>query len=122
VAAAVLAADDARLDAMARMDVDALAPILADELVFVHTNGHQDDKPAYLDALRSGRLRYRALTRREPSVRVAGNTAILTGMLTIEATVRGEDHTAQARFLSVWTKDGSRWRMLAADMVRAAER
>ena len=45
---AVLAVDDARLQAMIASDVDALYRLSAAELVFVHANGRQEDKPDFL--------------------------------------------------------------------------
>ena len=117
--AAVLAADDARLAALVRMDLDALEPLLADELVFVHTNGRRETKQVYLDALRSRHIQYRALARNEATVQLAAEVAVVTGTMRLEVTVNHEDRSADARFMSVWVKKDRAWRMVACDMVRA---
>jgi len=116
--AAVLAADDARLAAIIAADVDALDRLLSPELVFVHANGRQDDKPAFLEHTRSGHIRYRAITRNETSVKVSGNIAILCASTHVEVTTGGEARSSPVRYMSVWTKDTGAWLLLAIDMVR----
>jgi ketosteroid isomerase-like protein len=119
--ATLVAADDARLAALVRADLDALDAMLAEQLVFVHTGGRQDDKTSYVGSLRSGRLRYRSLTRRAVAARIAGDVGILTGTLAMEVTAHGTDRSADARFMTVWQRRDGAWLMLAADMALAQE-
>jgi ketosteroid isomerase-like protein len=116
---AVLAADRARLQAILASDADALDRLSADELTFVHANGRQDDKTTYLDSVRDGRIRYRAITRGESAVKVTGNVAILCASVNVEVTIEGAERSSPVRYMSVWTKHADDWRMLAIDMVRA---
>jgi hypothetical protein len=114
--ATLIAADDARLAAMLGADIDALDALFADELVFVHTRGRREDKAAYLESLRSGRLRYRSLTRTSIDARVVGEVGILTGMLAMEVTAHDAVRSADARFMTVWLWRNGRWVLLAVDM------
>jgi ketosteroid isomerase-like protein len=117
---AVLAADNARLQATIAGDYDVLDRLARDELTFVHANGRQDDKQTYLAAARGGRIRYRAIERSETSVKVTGNVAVLCASVNVEVTIEGSDLASPVRYMSVWTKDAGGWRMLAIDMVRAS--
>ncbi len=118
---AVLAADDSRLAAMIAADDRALDRLFADELVVVHANGVREDKPAHLESVRSGRLRYRTIVRKETQVTVAGNAGVVCGSLHVEVTVGGENKSSPVRYMGVWTKRGDAWRMLAIDNVRPAQ-
>jgi len=115
---AVLAADDARLQATIASDYDALDRLLSDELVFVHANGKRDDKQAFLDFARSGHIRYRTIARSETAVKVTGNVAVVCASVNVEVTVGGENRSSPLRYMSVWAKGTNGWRMLAIDNVR----
>jgi ketosteroid isomerase-like protein len=115
---AVLAADDARLQALIDADVDALDRLFADELVFVHANGRQDDKAAFLAHARSGHIQYRSIVRGEYTVTVTGSVAILYATANMEVTLAGEQRSATTRYMGVWTKRPAGWQMLAIDNVR----
>jgi ketosteroid isomerase-like protein len=114
----VLAADDARLAALIAADADALDRLCADDLVFVHANGRQDDKAAFLEQTRSGHLRYRSIVRNITSVTVSGNIAIVYASVDVEVTTNGERRASPVRYMSVWTNGGGEWKMLAIDNVR----
>ena len=115
---AVLAADDARLQALLAGDVDALERLLSDDLVFVHANGRPDDKRGYIAYCRSGHIRYRAIARREPTVKIASGIAVLCAAADMDVTMDGTQRSATARYMSVWTKTANGWKLLAIDMVR----
>jgi len=117
---AVLAADDARLNALIAGDFDALDRLLAADLVFVHTKGERDDKKTYLDSLRSGRIRYRAITRSETSVKVTGDVGILCGAVTLHATIDNDNRSMPVRYMSVWARHAGGWQLLAIDTSRVS--
>jgi hypothetical protein len=54
----VLAAEQARTAALEHSDVATLERIMADEVTYIHASGKVDTKESYLDAIRSGQLRY----------------------------------------------------------------
>jgi ketosteroid isomerase-like protein len=115
---AVLAADDARLAALVACDVDALDRLVHAELIFVHADGRREGKGAFLEHTRSGRVRYRAITRGETQVTVTGDVAVLCACADLEVTVAGELRSSPLRYMSVWTRGPAGWYMLAIDNVR----
>lgn len=115
----VLAADDARLAALIAADADALDRLCADDLVFVHANGRQDDKAAFLEQARSGHIRYRSIERKTTSVTVSGSIGIVNASIEVQVTLSNGEHRASpARYMSVWTNGTGGWKLLAMDNVR----
>lgn len=116
--AAVLAADDARLTAIVAADVDALERMLLPEFVFVHADGRLENKPGFLEYVRSGHVRYRSISRNKATVTMAGGVAVLCAAVQFDVTIGGEERTSPARYMSVWTKGAGGWQLLAIDNAR----
>jgi ketosteroid isomerase-like protein len=116
--AAVLAADDARLTAIVAADLDTLERLLRPEFVFVHADGRVENKSGFLEYVRSGHIRYRAIARNEAAVTLAGDVAILCAAVQFDVTIHGEERTSPARYMSVWTKGAGGWQLLAIDNAR----
>jgi hypothetical protein len=51
----------ARSSAMRHWDLNTLQPMLADDLIYCHSNGRRENKAQRLESLQGGRIRYRAL-------------------------------------------------------------
>jgi ketosteroid isomerase-like protein len=117
-AQAVRALDERRLAWLVQGDIDAMAGLLADELVYTHSNGRVDDKASYLAPLRAGTTRYLQYTPSEVSVRLLGDVAILTGRATMRAMVGGEERRNELRFTNVWLRRDGRWQMVAWHSLR----
>lgn len=84
--AAVLRADETRVYAMLAPDVAALDDMLTADCLYVHSNGVTQTRAQFLDALRTGAMRYTAIRYQgSPAVRLYGTeTAVLTGTTQIE--------------------------------------
>src|SRR5688500_14303942 len=61
---AVKELDAKRFAATTKNDLDTLASLLADDLVYVHSSTAVDGKTAYVDNLRTGKTKYESI---EPS-------------------------------------------------------
>lgn len=112
-AEAVRAADAGRIRALLAADFATVDRLLADELSYTHSNAKVDTKAAYLAPLLSGRTRYQRLEPSEVSIRVYGETAILTGRMLSVALVAGSESRTDLRFTSVWILRDARWQMAA---------
>ena len=109
----ILALEDRRYAAMTTNDLDALAAMFHDDLVYTHSSAVVDDKASYLEALRSGKTRYKSAKRFEERVRFAGDTALVTGRAEMEAEINGNPKSLRLRFLNVWMKTPAGWKFLA---------
>ena len=111
-----------RIRAMLQHDTAALEPILADELVYVHTTGDVDTKASFLESIASGRRQYLSVDRDDVLVRVSGKTAVVTGRAAMRIKVGGKDLAFSIRFTDVYVNDGARWQMVAWQSTRLPDR
>ncbi len=111
-AASVLAAEQRRELALVAGDVQALEALLADDLVYTHSNGRVDSKATYLEPLRSGRTRYTAFEPADVSVRLYGTTAVVVGTARTEAQVATGTSRTHLRFTAIWHRTGEAWVMV----------
>lgn len=114
--AELLALEAQRCDAINRQDWDALAAMLADNLVHVHANGLTQDKAVYLQHVSS---RPRRTERRDLVVHVHGDTAVVTGKLVnmMDGQAANPDTPVLAA-MQVWVRSGDTWKQAAFQATR----
>jgi ketosteroid isomerase-like protein len=115
---AALAAQDARFAAMVAADVPRLAEMLDDSLTYHHSNGSVETRAEFLEAVRAGVLRYHALEVVERQVRRFGDIAIVTGVVRLRATNRGEALDVRLRFTDTYARRDARYRLVAWQSTR----
>ncbi len=109
----VIAADLARRQAMIRGDVEALASVLADDLVWTHSSGAAESKAEVIAAIASGNVRYEQLDVEEDAMREENALVVHNGLLTGTASRGGQNKNLHARFLAVWRVSGDEPRLMA---------
>lgn len=97
-------AEDARYAAQTGGDFTALAGLIGDDLVYIHSLAVVDNKAAYIESQRSGKVKYRTMKRSDVTVRTYGCVAIITGLGNFDVTVDGKDISVEIRFHSIWAK------------------
>ncbi len=120
--AAVLKREEARLQAMVKADLAALEDILADDLSYVHSSGSVDSKREFVDAIRTGRLKYKQVDREGVAVRVYADVAVVTGRGRFQVRSGEDDLDVRLRFTDVYVKRGGKWRMVAWQSTRLPEK
>lgn len=108
-------AENRRYKAMVNNDLEALAAIFDDDLVYTHTNGQVDDKETFLATLESGALRYRRIQIQEMSpVSWAGEAGVVTGKLVLEVQAGDRQVSVPIRYTAVYRLGDDRaWHLLA---------
>jgi len=109
----ILARERERCAALLAADVDALERLLSDRLVFAHATAAYEDKPSLLAKMAAGNIVYKTLDVTEQRVIDLGDTALLVSRLTAAVTVGGNPRAIDNRTLSVWTREGGAWRLVA---------
>jgi ketosteroid isomerase-like protein len=120
--AEVRAAETARTNALVHADVTALEKFMADDVTYVHASGKSDTKSSYLEAIRSGQLRYLLWEPHQMNVRVLGETAVLNGMYSVRAIdlrVQKDPLNLDVFFLTVYAHRDGRWQQIAWQTTRA---
>jgi len=102
-------ADDERCRAMLAHDLDALARVLADDMVYTHSSAVVDTKEQYLQSLREGRSRYLAAQRQSARVRLYGPVAVMHGHVIMQIESQGKKRDLNNLFQSVWVERDGRW-------------
>ena len=98
-------AETARYAAQTANDFAAMEKMFGNDLTYNHSSAASDDKTKYIDAMRSGRTKYRKMTpNADVKTRTYGCLAIITGTAVYEVTAGGQDRTVPLRFTTIWAK------------------
>ena len=115
----VFRADAARLAAMGKTDGAALAKILSDEIVFIHSDGRSESKADYLKNLTAGDTAYSDLKTTDVNARqIAADVIVLTGAQEMKKKLGPAWSELKLRFISVWRNESGTWRMVAWQSMR----
>ena len=110
----ILALEAERCRALVDADVAALDRIAAEDYTHVETGGGARDKAGFLAILARPGVRFTSWVIEENSVRVYGDTAVVTGRY--HNTVRtpaGEQPPKHARHIRVYVRRDGRWQNVA---------
>lgn len=110
--AAVAALDTEYQAAVERNDAETMGRILADDFIPVTGRGQVYDKAALLDSARLAEAIYE-LQREEPGtqrVRVHGDTAVVTALLTLKGTRGGKGFDYQLWFSDTYVRTSEGWK------------
>ncbi len=110
-----------RYDLMVKKDLKALGEMLADDMVYTHSNGNTENKEEYLAGLASGKSVYYAVEPEETRVRFYGNTAILNGIAKVDTEVNGQRTTLHLRYTDAYVKRNGKWQFVTWQSLRLAQ-
>jgi hypothetical protein len=103
-----LKAEQARYAAQTTNDFASMEKLFGHDLVYNHSSAVSDDKAKYIDAMRSGRTKYREMKPNgDTKTRTFGCLAIITGTAVYEVTAGGQDRTVPLRYTAIWAKRAS---------------
>ena len=102
----VLLAEEQRRAAVLAGDADALERLLGDDLRYGHTGGAWDTKQVYVEKVRSGDLRFLALSSEQVEAQVHGDTVLLWLETLGHVVTPTADKQMRNRTLSVWERHG----------------
>ena len=110
----VRALERERIEAMRADDVEALADLLHDHLIYVNSAGEIYDKAAYLNGIRTCALSYGPdFDVQETEARVLDRVIVLAGLMLGHSRLDGEQQVFHFPSIGVWHSDGTKWRLLA---------
>ena len=102
-----------RYRAMIEADKAALEQLLADGMVYTHSNATTDGKASYIAGVTSGKWQYRKIDRPVEDIQVHGDTVVVTGQVRIDIVVEGQAKNMNSRYTDVWVKGANGWQMTA---------
>ncbi|MCI1189148.1 nuclear transport factor 2 family protein [Hymenobacter sp. DH14] len=92
--------------------IDRLADLFDDALVFVHLNGHFSSKQEWIEELRTKRFIYNAIDLQEASARAYGDTAVLVGKARFRVTMHGAAGAWTLIYTEVYARKGKHWKLV----------
>jgi hypothetical protein len=104
--------DDEWIKALVRRDGETLERIIADDFVFAYPL-EGDDKAQFISDVTAGNLKVEHLTREQVSVRVFGNTAVLTARDSATWLYHGRELSGQYKIIKVYSLREGRWQLCA---------
>src|ERR1700682_4539381 len=115
-------AEQSRVEALVNSDVPRLEKLLGDDLTYTHSTGIKESKAEFIHRIPSGDLKYASIQHdNEVSVRLYGDTGVLTGTSRVKVRARGQTLNLHIRFTEVWVKRGGSWQLAAWQATRIAE-
>jgi ketosteroid isomerase-like protein len=105
--------EDERFAAVLAGDVDALAPLLHDDLRYVHSSGVTQDRAAYLAELSKGVWKYREVKRSNEKISIHSDVAIVTNQLDLSVVHLGNEQKVHSSALSIWVLLSNEWQLFA---------
>ena len=105
--------DNERIQAQIHADQAALDRIYAEDFIGVGPSGTVRTKPQVIADFTAGSLKFQSITTEEVQVRVYENTAVETGLSTMDGQDKGKTVPRDTRFTRVWVKQQGRWRLVA---------
>ena len=110
---AVIETERARFAAMTQPDLAALERMLGDDLVYCHSDGVCETKTEFLQTIRTGRIRYRAIEVLDLKPRVLGDAILVNGSVAIEGVMGGQTRQLRISFTDVYARREGRWQLIA---------
>jgi uncharacterized protein (TIGR02246 family) len=96
-------------EAWLRGDTSTLERLLADDWKIIHTNGREQTKAQFIDAIKSGRVKFKSMEFDEVEVRVYGDAAVVTARSTNRIEFRGQESSGQVRVTRVYVRRREGW-------------
>ena len=108
------AADDARVVAMISADPAKLAAAFSDDLIYIHSSGHQDTKATLTAALTSGKTVYHSIDFEQREFReVVPGLVLMHGRCLVKLGKAAPYTDLHLSFLASYRLEKSGWRFLA---------
>lgn len=114
----VLDQESSRFEAMIKADTSALRPMLAEDLIYVHSNGMKESKTDHLNAIAARKLVYQKMERQEANVRFYGKMTLVNGKLKAMGLINNNVFDIQLAYLAVYHKKKGVWQLVSWQSTR----
>jgi ketosteroid isomerase-like protein len=117
--AAVTQAVEAFRKAVLAKDKGQFEALLADQLIYGHSDGRTETKAEYIADATSKRALWKSIDLTNQTVKVTGDTAIVRHIYTGESEREGgKIQATKIGVVTVWQKQGGQWKLLARQAYR----
>lgn len=111
--AAVTQAVEALRKAVLAKDKSQFEPLLAEQLVYGHSDGRTDTKASYINDAVISKTQWKRVDYKDQTVRVTGDIAIVRHIFNADSEREGKMVLTNVGAMTVWQKQGGQWKLLA---------
>jgi len=102
-----------RAAAVVKADVATLEGLTSDDYVLINANGQVSNKAETMSMIKTGKIKLTANEVSDLSVRVYGDTAVVTGKSTAKGSINGIELKGPVMFTRVYVKKNGKWQSVA---------
>src|SRR5215212_12133188 len=107
-----------RIDATCRQDVATLDSLIADDLIYTHSNARVDTKASLIANMQAGRTVYQSIDTSDVVAQAFGDAVVLTGVAQIKVSSNGNPNSFGVRFVEVYGKRNGSGQMVTWQSTR----
>jgi ketosteroid isomerase-like protein len=94
-------------------DREALAGLVAEDAVYVHSTAVAESRDEYFEGLDQGLYEYEAVSSRDVRVRIYGDSALTDGICDMRVGAHGGAAVLiHLMYVLAWVRRGGRWRLV----------
>ncbi len=116
---AVKTAVEALTKAMVDGDREQLAMVASDHLSYGHSGGHVEGKTDFVEKIASGKSDFVTIDITEQTIDIVRSIAVVRHVLTAVTNDNGKPGNVKLKVLLVFQKEGSSWKLLVRQAVKA---
>lgn len=110
--AQIRALEDELLGAMKKGDINQIAELLHDDLLFVIPTGQTVTKQIDLANYESGKLKIDEISATDHEVSVIGDTAVVSVIINLEGVFAEQPIKGKFKYLRVWKRFEEKWQVI----------
>ena len=115
---AVRASMDQFAKAVLGKDKATLEKLMADSILYSHSNGNLDTKAQFIDNVMNEKPKYEGFDYSDQKVIIYGTTAVARGKITVKDFQNGQRRTLELNAMQIWLKGAKGWTMVARQSTR----
>jgi ketosteroid isomerase-like protein len=104
--------------AIVKNDAEAIGQFLADDWIIIDPDGGIIDKAHFLGVIKSGTLTHEMMESDDVSVRIYGDSAVVTGLTTTKGKFMTQEFSTRERATDVFVKQNGRWQFVFSQLTR----
>lgn len=108
----VLQLHEKKFEWMILENLDSLDALLAEDVLYVHSNGWVETKEEVLENIGTAHLSYHRVDIQSQSARIYGQTAIVTGLATFSVALDGNPITLDLLYSETYHRLRGQWKMV----------
>lgn len=105
--------------AMLDSDIPVLSTLASEQLTYGHSSGKVQNKTEFLESFKTGASDFTKIDIKDQTVYIVNNTAIVRHLLDADTNDNKQPGHTTLKIMTVWTKSGSQWVLIARQAVKA---